>query len=450
MIALFSGFWPYFKLACMMYAWMVPVAILNVEKRENLLMWLDALGKYSLVDAYVLVLMMVAFRFHIASPSNGMIVDVLVNPQWGFYGFLLATMTSLAMGHIVLAFNRHATAKGSMPENGEKMVLMNYKFNFDGKQVKMKSSTKIVTISLLLLAIVLLGIGAVTDSFNFVFEGAAGLVLGDKSEASYSLVSLGEQIPLSVDNPDRFEIRWIEIVYFLFALGMPFACLVVMLFLFTSNLTLRSANRLYVLAEVANAWSALEVFVISIIAALTEISQFASFIIGDKCDGINKILEEFLDKPLEGNDICFDVKATLGKESAYLFSAALLTTFLSWNLLKMAHVVLEERMDKHLKIHASADHKHNFVHKWYKRAGFLFSAYDAADGKSDEGSFNYNPLSDDGEDIKVNGLVGRDSDDEGGDEDGGGGIYASTAPVNFGGPKRGISNSGMKNNGLAD
>ena len=51
-------------------------------------------------------------------------------------------------------------------------------------------------------------------------------------------------------------------------------------------------NRTFVLAEVLNAWSALEVFVISIIAALLEISQFASFIVGDDCDPINKVISK--------------------------------------------------------------------------------------------------------------------------------------------------------------
>jgi len=49
----------------MLFAWTAPTSRLSVRKREQLLMWLDALGKYSLVDTYVLVLMMVAFRFHV-------------------------------------------------------------------------------------------------------------------------------------------------------------------------------------------------------------------------------------------------------------------------------------------------------------------------------------------------------------------------------------------------
>jgi hypothetical protein len=57
----------------------------------------------------------------------------------------------------------------------------------------------------------------------------------------------------------------------------------------------------------------LDVFVVSIVASLLEIQQFAEFIVGDSCDEINKFLKEYMDDQLEGDDKCFDVIATLTK-----------------------------------------------------------------------------------------------------------------------------------------
>lgn len=51
-----------------------------VKRRESFLMALDALGKWSLIDAYVLVLMMVAFHFHITQPGKD---QPQVRPSWG-------------------------------------------------------------------------------------------------------------------------------------------------------------------------------------------------------------------------------------------------------------------------------------------------------------------------------------------------------------------------------
>ena len=52
---------------------------------------------------------------------------------------------------------------------------------------------------------------------------------------------------------------------------------------------LKIHSQLMVLTEVCNAWSALDVFCVSIAAALLEIQQFAAFIVGDACDGINEV-----------------------------------------------------------------------------------------------------------------------------------------------------------------
>lgn len=41
-----------------------------------------------------------------------------------------------------------------------------------------------------------------------------------------------------------------------------------------------------------NAWSTLDVYCAAIAASLLEIQQFAAFIVGDSCDGINKLLEK--------------------------------------------------------------------------------------------------------------------------------------------------------------
>ena len=153
-------------------------------------------------------------------------------------------------------------------------------------------------------------------------------------------------MPLLLTALSLFRRRWIEVTYYLFALGMPFTCLIVMMTLFVTPLTVKSQSRLFVLAEIANAWSAMEVFVVSIIAALLEIQQFAAFIIGDKCDTINALLAKSakIDLLLDGDDTCFDVIATLGPDSVYLFAGAALSTTVCWGMLKMGHAAIGERL----------------------------------------------------------------------------------------------------------
>ena len=79
-----SGVWPYVKLVLMLCCWIVSTRRLPPVRRENILYMLDSLGKFSLIDAYVLVLMMVAFRYHLEATGVGA-VDVYVTPYYGFF-----------------------------------------------------------------------------------------------------------------------------------------------------------------------------------------------------------------------------------------------------------------------------------------------------------------------------------------------------------------------------
>jgi len=62
-IAIFSGIWPYGKLLLMMFVWCLNEKILSIKSRERMLIVLDSLGKWSLIDTFVMVMMIVAFRF---------------------------------------------------------------------------------------------------------------------------------------------------------------------------------------------------------------------------------------------------------------------------------------------------------------------------------------------------------------------------------------------------
>ena len=61
-IALFSGLWPYTKLGITMFLWCAPPTWFAPSSRGNTFLWLDALGKWSMIDIFVLVMSMIAFR----------------------------------------------------------------------------------------------------------------------------------------------------------------------------------------------------------------------------------------------------------------------------------------------------------------------------------------------------------------------------------------------------
>ena len=63
LVLVFSGIWPYIKLLTLLFCWCINESKLSPRVRERLLIILDILGKWSLLDSYVLIMMTVAFRF---------------------------------------------------------------------------------------------------------------------------------------------------------------------------------------------------------------------------------------------------------------------------------------------------------------------------------------------------------------------------------------------------
>lgn len=62
---------------------------------------------------------------------------------------------------------------------------------------------------------------------------------------------------------------------------MPLLFLIFVLLLLLAPLSLHRAGQAIVITEVVNAWNALDVFVIALVACLLEIQQFATFIVGN-------------------------------------------------------------------------------------------------------------------------------------------------------------------------
>lgn len=68
MIFLFSGIWPFVKLIMLFIAWFIPTRFVSYKKREKILNILDALGKFSFFDCFLMNLLMDAFHFNILIP----------------------------------------------------------------------------------------------------------------------------------------------------------------------------------------------------------------------------------------------------------------------------------------------------------------------------------------------------------------------------------------------
>ncbi len=375
LIAIFSGGWPYLKLLLMLFVWFMPAKIASGVVRERVLMLLDALGKWSLVDSFVLVFMMVAFRFNIIIPASALAqtpaglttIDLYVEADMGFYTFLWATMLSLVITHILLAVHRWLSDEADKSHNNnhnaaavivvaddgdyyddvtKRAPLFNVPFSFKGTRVRYTRFGAVLMLVLMLSSLALVIAGALTDTFAFHFEGAAGAVFpyaGVQTDRAFSLISLALALPAAAVDPNSFGVRSVQATFLLFAFVVPLCYLVALLLLWALTLRGREHSKLFHVVEVLRAWSAMEVFVLAVIAALTELEQFAQFLVGDRCDFINPFLRRFFTGVLNGNPTCFDVTTTLLPGCWLQFGACLLYIVAGTVVIRVCHRVIEAR-----------------------------------------------------------------------------------------------------------
>ena len=116
-ILLFSGLWPYIKMFTMLWTWFAPTRYLSPPQRGKILRWMDVLGKWSMIDIFVLVMTLVAFRMRVVSPENIVllpkefyVIDLYVVPVWGLYANLLAQLLSQVVSHFAMHYHRNVVA----------------------------------------------------------------------------------------------------------------------------------------------------------------------------------------------------------------------------------------------------------------------------------------------------------------------------------------------------
>ena len=360
LVIVFSGIWPYVKLILMLLCWIRPprYSWFNTRLRGRILLALDALGKFSLVDAYLTALFVVAFRYHLDlwneldnDADSKSVLDVFVTPKFGFYAFLLSTMSSMVVGHALVFYHRQSqlynmsvNAASSTPSR-----LLDHAFTFyrtieEGDKLVLSKRFRNALVGLLLVTITFLGVGITRESFVFQIGGLAGLALPDPSN-QYSLLSLGQALRQNVEDPSSLGIIAFQVVYYFYTVVMPFACLLTLSVLLLVPLSLRRQLFLLTLSEITNAWSAIEVFALSILVAVWKMSSFASFMLGNRCGWIKALMKEYLDKEDDADATCYSIHAGVRGDAVLLIAGVLLNSFLVSTLLRLAHLATNERME---------------------------------------------------------------------------------------------------------
>ena len=192
---------------------------------------LDALGKWSLLDFALLMMMAVAFRLqldvpaaahaHAHAPAASSVLPLQasleVTAQFGMFGFLAACVLSLATSHVLLALQRRAAAaavaaaraqsaasvrgtqldEAALPGRARlppRRPLRSYRFRLpwaEGAPRVLHQRTQLAMVLLLGACALTILCGACVDTFSVRIGGLAGALLGDDARTRHSLVSMG-------------------------------------------------------------------------------------------------------------------------------------------------------------------------------------------------------------------------------------------------------------------
>jgi len=119
LILIFSGIWPYTKLLITLWLWFAPPSDVSISRRGSILLWLDWLAKWSMIDIFVMVISIAAFRVSIVSPrtsylpDNFYAIEMMVIPLWGLYANMIAQLVSQITSHVIIYFHRRIIAKAT-------------------------------------------------------------------------------------------------------------------------------------------------------------------------------------------------------------------------------------------------------------------------------------------------------------------------------------------------
>ena len=358
LIAFFTGIWPYIKLILMLISFFLPTSILSHKGREKFLLFLDATGKFSILDSYVIMMMLVSFYLSVEIPvteqseaEQGFIIDLYIYIAYGIVTIIIGTLVSLCLSHIETHLHRNLDEhpdqnKGEKAENYRSIMSfakVNYIKDFH---------FRVFISSLLFLTLILVILGSIVKSFSFDLKGLAGYainLLNYPTHKDISAIDLGIDLRKSYKNPNASEAIFTQVIFFLTTIAIPLAFLLNLIILWFVPMTRKAQKFFYSIAEILNAWSCVDVLAMAIISCVEQVTKFAIFMVGDKCDNINPIIKRYFSKILDGYDSCFEVKTSLKKGFWIYFCAAISFFICSFVILKVCRYALNERLPDHVK-----------------------------------------------------------------------------------------------------
>eukprot|EP00581_Thalassiosira_minuscula_P006165 CAMPEP_0183743138 /NCGR_PEP_ID=MMETSP0737-20130205/65061_1 /TAXON_ID=385413 /ORGANISM="Thalassiosira miniscula, Strain CCMP1093" /LENGTH=2172 /DNA_ID=CAMNT_0025978745 /DNA_START=179 /DNA_END=6698 /DNA_ORIENTATION=+ len=367
LIVIFSGVWPYSKLIITLFIWFAPPRWLSSKRRGKILRWLDVLGKWSMVDVFVLLMTLASFRLSVESPDHLNFlpedlysINMLVVPLWGLYANMLAQLVAQISSHIIIHYHRKTVMAAAhsqeelnqladwdlAPSNSDNTQekLRDHKFKLEYEASSMhavlRRSVHWILSAAMLSLVVLVICGCALPSFSIEVLGLVGLAVesGNEFEQANVLYSVFDLASMIMD-----QARYLNTAKDFVGLGTLSSLLVITVFIvplaqaasllteWFAPMTKKHRMRNTVLNEILSAWQYMEVYVLSIIIAAWQLGGVSEYMINAYCDPLKDTFASLSYHGILSEDDaqCFRVNATVESASWILVVASLILCILN-------------------------------------------------------------------------------------------------------------------------
>jgi hypothetical protein len=308
LVIIFSGIWPYAKNLILIYLWYRPM---TVEARTSILTWLLRLSKYTLVDVFAVIAILVGVLLELTPAGRD--VAIRAEPRPAIVAFFLATLWEFTqIEWTVHLHNRHvhngdeeppsdhgdddkekqtpAAEEGTPSSNNSFLMAMRFRTklssnkNEDCVAPANFAGMWLWVVFLLVATLALYLSGASTELIQFTSKG-----VGDNAgcEKSYNLVTFGNAMvsTLALTDNDALAGTWtLYVAYVILVLFLPIVvhCLqIIILTMAYMNVDKRKYKRLCRVASSLFGFSSVEVLLLGIFAIEYRFEKFVTALAGN-------------------------------------------------------------------------------------------------------------------------------------------------------------------------
>jgi hypothetical protein len=406
-IVIFAVIWPYTKQLTTLTVWFLPPSVLSSSRRGNILLWLDSLGKWSMIDIFILLISMASFRVTIDSPDRAFLppdfysIDLMVVPMWGLYANLIAQLVSQISSHFIIHYHRkiisvaeadyEANLRGEAGDNitdqgsdvvsdvemigdiymigqetpERKTALHEHAFQLEylGEGLALKTRpwvNKFLVCTGIILAILVI-IGCVLPSFSLEVLGIVGVLVesGQKFEEAvkprtvFNMAGmLIEQAKFLGTTADLLGLGSLATILIFSVFLCPLLSIFALLRQWFVSMTKAGHEKNLVAIEILQAWQYMEVYVISIIVGSWQLGPISEVMINEYCGSLNGFFAEMTYYGLlDAEDAqCFRIRGQL-EEASYIL---VITSFiLAFMISFVTKAVVQQRKDQEYKPQAA-------------------------------------------------------------------------------------------------